>query len=258
VIFRFIQAEEANHRVVTLCRVLGVSRSGYYARSSRPPSARAMFDQDLIRRIIEIHVRAPDLVNRAFGAKLPDQLWVSDIKYVHTWEGFLYLAATVDACTRAVVGWGMRSHLSTQLVGLLQSATPALLDRVSESGGVRPDEASGDRRCGVRSRSPRSLGPTRRSKRLYGSLRARLLGHLPQHTVLTIIDGDRDERKATVQGRRCTLVPCPRKRVNSRPGHSMCTGSPEMLIKKSPRSVSPASSLAGRLLFRSGAGYVAT
>jgi len=172
VTFRFIQAEKANHPITMLCRVLGVSRSGYYAWSSRPVSARAMFDQDLIRRIIEIHklsretygsprihaelrldhgirigkkrvarlmcaagvrslhrkkrVRttkrdneaapAPDLVQRGFGAELPDQLWVSDIKYVATWEGFLYLAATVDACTRAVVGWAMRGDLSTQLV----------------------------------------------------------------------------------------------------------------------------------------------
>jgi putative transposase len=59
---------------------------------------------------------APDLVERDFAAQTPDALWVSDIKYVATWEGNLYLAATVDACTRAVVGWSMRSDLSTQLV----------------------------------------------------------------------------------------------------------------------------------------------
>jgi putative transposase len=55
-------------------------------------------------------------VERDFTPPSPDALWVSDIKYVATWEGFLYVAATVDACTRAAVGWSMRSDLSTQLV----------------------------------------------------------------------------------------------------------------------------------------------
>ena len=54
---------------------------------------------------------APDLVNRNFVADRPDQLWVADITYVHTWVGFLYLAVVMDAWSRRIVGWAMANHL---------------------------------------------------------------------------------------------------------------------------------------------------
>lgn len=50
---------------------------------------------------------AVDLVNRDFTATGPDRLWVADITFVPTWEGFLYLAVVVDAWHRPVVGWSM-------------------------------------------------------------------------------------------------------------------------------------------------------
>jgi putative transposase len=53
--FRLIEAEEATHSVPTLCRVLGVSRSGYYAWSNRPPSERARFGAVLSEKIETIH-----------------------------------------------------------------------------------------------------------------------------------------------------------------------------------------------------------
>lgn len=59
---------------------------------------------------------APDLVKRRFVAERPDQLWVADISYLRTWEGFLYLAVVLDACTRRVVGWAMADHLRRELV----------------------------------------------------------------------------------------------------------------------------------------------
>jgi len=59
---------------------------------------------------------APDLVQREFAASGPDRLWVADITYVHTWEGFLYVAVVVDAWSRRVVGWSMATHLRTELV----------------------------------------------------------------------------------------------------------------------------------------------
>lgn len=73
---------------------------------------------------------APDLVKRQFVADGPDQLWVADISYLRTWEGFLYLAVVIDACTRRVVGWAMADHLRRELVldalGMaLQQRTPA-------------------------------------------------------------------------------------------------------------------------------------
>lgn len=57
-----------------------------------------------------------DLVHRAFATTVPDQLWVADITYVPTWQGFLYLAVILDAASRGVVGWAMADHLRTELV----------------------------------------------------------------------------------------------------------------------------------------------
>jgi putative transposase len=59
---------------------------------------------------------APDLVERDFTAEHPDQLWFADITYVPTWQGWLYLAAVVDACSRYCVGWSMRDDLHADLV----------------------------------------------------------------------------------------------------------------------------------------------
>ena len=57
-----------------------------------------------------------DLVHRAFAATQPDRLWVADITYLPTWQGFLYLAVILDACSRRVVGWAMADHLRAELV----------------------------------------------------------------------------------------------------------------------------------------------
>ena len=54
---------------------------------------------------------APDLVERDFSVRCPDQLWSPNITYVPTWSGFLYLAVVVDAWSRRVVGWSMATHL---------------------------------------------------------------------------------------------------------------------------------------------------
>lgn len=59
---------------------------------------------------------APDLVARDFSAERPDELWFADITYVPTWQGWLYLAAVVDACSRYCVGWSMRDDLHADLV----------------------------------------------------------------------------------------------------------------------------------------------
>ena len=169
--FRLIEAEKANHSVPRLCRVLGVSRSGYYAWRRRSPSERARFDAVLLEKIETIHRNsratygaprihaelraigiccgkkrvarlmrraklrgclrgrrmrtthrialqqaAPDLVARNFSSEAPDRLWVADITYVRSGEGFIYLAFILDACSRRVVGWSMATHLRTELV----------------------------------------------------------------------------------------------------------------------------------------------
>ncbi len=56
--FRFIEAEKANHAVSTMCRVLEVSRSGYYAWSSRPPSERAVANAALLDEIRRVHAES--------------------------------------------------------------------------------------------------------------------------------------------------------------------------------------------------------
>jgi putative transposase len=59
---------------------------------------------------------AADLVRRNFAAVAPDRLWVADITYIKTEEGFLYLSFVLDAYSRRLVGWAMAPHLRTELV----------------------------------------------------------------------------------------------------------------------------------------------
>ena len=59
---------------------------------------------------------APDLVERHFTADQPNALWVADVTYVPTDEGFLYLAIALDVFSRLVVGWAMDGRLGSQLV----------------------------------------------------------------------------------------------------------------------------------------------
>jgi putative transposase len=168
--FRFIDAERACLPVALLCRMLGVSRSGYYAWRSRSPSKRSREDATLTAKIGEIYrrsrqtygsprvhaelralgircgrkrverlmrqaglrgcmrgrrkgttrrsKRAPvkDLVKRNFAAPEVDRVWVADVTYVATREGFLNLAFILDAHSRRIVGWAMENHLRTELV----------------------------------------------------------------------------------------------------------------------------------------------
>ena len=58
---------------------------------------------------------AENLVARDFKAERPNQLWVTDITYVSTWEGFLYLAVIIDVFSRRVVGWAVDDHMRTEL-----------------------------------------------------------------------------------------------------------------------------------------------
>ena len=166
-----MKENQANFPVSRMCRVLGVSPSGYYDWLKREPSARVIANEVLAEKIVSIHaasrgtygvpritaelreggdrvgrgrvrrlmkargvqgvsrrrwrkttvrdeadIAAPDLVERAFEANGPDELWVADITYVPTWAGFLFLAVVIDAWSRRVVGWSMANHLRTELV----------------------------------------------------------------------------------------------------------------------------------------------
>jgi putative transposase len=59
---------------------------------------------------------ATDLVERQFRPQAPNVLWVADITYLRTGEGWLYLAAVQDAYSRQIVGWSMASHMRASLV----------------------------------------------------------------------------------------------------------------------------------------------
>jgi putative transposase len=166
-----VKANQAEHNVRAMCRVLGVSPSGFYAWLEREPSQRAKQNAELTLEIHRIHDESratygaprvhhelselgyrigekrvsklmrvaglegitrrrkvfttkrdpgarpiPDLVDRNFTASGPDQLWVADITYIPTWNGFLYLAVVMDVWSRRIVGWAMENHLRTELV----------------------------------------------------------------------------------------------------------------------------------------------
>ena len=59
---------------------------------------------------------AEDLLKRNFEATQPDRIWVADITYIATREGFVYLAFILDVHSRRIVGWAMEDHLRTELV----------------------------------------------------------------------------------------------------------------------------------------------
>jgi putative transposase len=59
---------------------------------------------------------APDLVQRRFEAERPNQLWLADLTYVPTLEGYLFLGVVMDMFSRKIVGWSMREDLKADLV----------------------------------------------------------------------------------------------------------------------------------------------
>jgi transposase InsO family protein len=75
---------------------------------------------------------APNLLNRQFAQSRPDSAWTSDITYLATGEGWLYLAVVIDLFSRQVVGWSMQSHMKTDLV--LDALRMAWFRRRPEAG----------------------------------------------------------------------------------------------------------------------------
>ena len=81
--------------------IQGAKRRGKPWRTTRPdPGAK----------------RRPDLVQRDFSARRPDELWVADLTYLRCWEGLLFFAFVIDAFSRRVVGWQLAGHMRTDLV----------------------------------------------------------------------------------------------------------------------------------------------
>jgi putative transposase len=84
---------------------------------------------------------ATDLVNRDFTAAEPNVLWVADITYLRTGEGWLYLAAVQDAFSRLIVGWSMATHMRATLV--LDALKMALARRRPEPGLIHHSDQGG-------------------------------------------------------------------------------------------------------------------
>jgi len=77
---------------------------------------------------------APDLLEQDFTATAPNQKWVSDISYIWTDEGWLYLAVVMDLYSRAIVGWSMNRRMTQQLV--CDALTMALFRRHFPKGTI--------------------------------------------------------------------------------------------------------------------------
>jgi transposase InsO family protein len=79
------------------------------------------------------HPLAPNILDQQFAVGSPNRVWVSDITYIWTEEGWLYLASTLDLYSRRVVGWAMSSGMPTSLV---VNALQMAIDRRSPPPGL--------------------------------------------------------------------------------------------------------------------------
>jgi putative transposase len=170
--FAFIKDHKPEFPVVDMCRVLEVSRSGFYRWAKEPVGKRARRRDELGAAIARVHkanrgvygsprvhaalveegrevcrntvakvmkqrgiqarthrrfkVRTTDskhghpiaanVLDREFAAEKINTRWTTDITYIHTDEGILYLAGVMDLCSRKIVGWSMAEHMRAALV----------------------------------------------------------------------------------------------------------------------------------------------
>jgi putative transposase len=168
--FAFISEEKVAFPVAALCRLLGVSPSGYYASQGRLPSLHARRDDELSERVGVVYLAnkrrygsprvhgdlkaagqrvgrkrvarlmrekklvartrrrfrtttdskhsfpiAPNVLARDFTAQAPNQAWVTDITFLWTKQGWLYLAVILDLFSRRVVGWATSQNVDRHL-----------------------------------------------------------------------------------------------------------------------------------------------
>ena len=89
------------------------------ARIMRENKIKALRGYKAPRRIVgRPSILAPNRLNREFTVDSPDQAWVTDITYIRTWQGWLYLAVVVDLYARKVVGWSMHHRQDRHMVVL--------------------------------------------------------------------------------------------------------------------------------------------
>lgn len=169
--YKAIAQSKDTFPIASLCTVLEVSESGYYAWLKHKPSSREVENTSLTEQIVAIwrkfrriygapriwseltemgikaslnrvaklmrqaglqgktarkyrpqttqsdpsHAVAPNLLKRQFKGHQRNQVWLTDITYIHTHEGYLYLAAVMDLGSREIVGLAMADHMRTAL-----------------------------------------------------------------------------------------------------------------------------------------------
>lgn len=92
------------------------------------------------------HPIAANLLEQRFEQELPNQAWAADITYVPTAQGWLYLAAVIDLCSRKIVGWAMADHLRAQLC--TEALEMALKRRSPQEGLIHHSDRGVQYACG--------------------------------------------------------------------------------------------------------------
>lgn len=117
--YEFIKAHRDQYSVQMMCRVLEVAPSGYYDWLLQPVSNRAQEDHGYRTRrwaVGKPSVLIPNRLQRQFTATKRNAAWVTDITYIRTWQGWLYLAVVMDLFSRLIVGWAAQPTIHRELV----------------------------------------------------------------------------------------------------------------------------------------------
>jgi putative transposase len=87
------------------------------ARLMREANLRALYGYRTRRRAVgKPSVLIPNLLQRQFTVTRPNKAWVTDITYIRTWQGWLYLAVVMDLLSRLIVGWAAEATIHRELV----------------------------------------------------------------------------------------------------------------------------------------------
>ena len=192
--YSVIKTHRREFDTAVMCRLLDVSRSGFYEWLRKPLSDRALEDQRLLsliraaytashgvygaprifldlreagetcskHRVARImranNIKAlhgyrapryarghtslltPNTLHRGFTVQRPNTAWVTDITYVRTWEGWLYLAVVIDLYSRRIVGWSTKPTMARELV--LDAILMAVRRRKPKHALIHSDQGS--------------------------------------------------------------------------------------------------------------------